>query len=62
MPSDKELQKNIDDKKWFESEKKKQDMCGTYDFCKFCDISLPNPCAHAVDKIMEALDEKPKKK
>lgn len=50
-------QKKIDYAKWFESEKKHKDMCGSYDFCKFCDKTLENPCARAVDAIAKAKNE-----
>ncbi len=43
------LQSNIDDKKWYESENKKKDLCGTYDFCAYCDKSKENPCANACE-------------
>jgi len=45
-----QLQEMIDLKKWFDSEEKSKDMCGTYDFCKYCDKSLPQPCAEAYEK------------
>lgn len=51
------VQKKIDYDKWLESERKKKDMCGSYDFCKYCDKSVQNPCAHAVEKIRLALQE-----
>ena len=53
----KDAQKKIDFDKWIESEKKHQDMCGTYDFCKYCDKSVKNPCANAVEAISKALNE-----
>ena len=50
-------QKKIDYEKWIESEKKHKDMCGSYDFCKYCDKSLENPCARAVDAISKDKNE-----
>jgi len=50
-------QKKIDYEKWLESEKKHKDMCGSYDFCKYCDKSLENPCARAVDAISKDKNE-----
>ncbi len=50
-------QQKIDYDKWLESEKKHKDMCGSYDFCKYCDKTLENPCAKAVEKIEKALKE-----
>lgn len=32
-------------------------MCGSYDFCKYCDKSLENPCARAVDAISKDKNE-----
>ena len=51
------VQKKIDYDKWIESEKLHKDMCGSYDFCKYCDKTLKNPCASAVDAIEIALNE-----
>ena len=45
------IQKQIEYYKWMESEKNKKDTCGTYDFCKYCEKSLKNPCASAVNKL-----------
>lgn len=52
------IQQKIDYNKWLESEKLHKDMCGSYDFCHYCDKSLTNPCAHAVDAIEKALKER----
>ena len=41
-------QKKIDYEKWLESEKKHKDMCGSYDFCKYCDKSLENPMCYVL--------------
>lgn len=38
------LQKDLDFKKWIESEKANRDLCSTYDFCKDCDKNINNPC------------------
>lgn len=43
----KNLQHELDVKKWLESEKAHKDLCSTYDFCKKCDKSKNNPCALA---------------
>ena len=50
-------QKKIDYEKWLESEKKHKDMCGSYDFCKYCDKSWENRCARAVDAISKDKNE-----
>ncbi|MDE7100818.1 MAG: hypothetical protein K2O05_03085 [Anaeroplasmataceae bacterium] len=50
-------QRKIDYDKWLDSERKKKDMCGTYDFCKYCDKTKENPCANAVEAISKALNE-----
>lgn len=54
---DNTIQKKVDFDKWLDSEKKKKDMCGTYDFCKYCKKELTNPCAHAIEAIEIALNE-----
>lgn len=51
------IQQKIDYNKWLESEKLHKNMCGSYDFCHYCDKSLTNPCVHAVDAIEKALKE-----
>jgi hypothetical protein len=43
----KNLQKELDIKKWLESEQAQKDLCSTYSFCSKCDKSLENPCALA---------------
>lgn len=45
-----QLQDMIDFKKWYDSEASGHDTCGSYDFCAFCDKSLPQPCATAYEK------------
>ncbi len=57
MFMDNKVQKKIDYDKWLESEKQKRDMCGSYDFCKYCKKELENPCANAVEAIQHALKE-----
>ena len=42
-----ELQAQLDLKKWLDSEKYQKDMCGMYDYCKYCDINDATPCATA---------------
>lgn len=51
------IQKKIDFDKWLDSEKQHKDMCGSYDFCKYCDIKSENPCATAISKIQVAQNE-----
>lgn len=46
-------QKEIDIKKWLESEEINKDLCGSYPFCKYCDKSLEDPCSHAYKKMLE---------
>ena len=36
------VQKEIDYDKWIESEKLHKDLCGSYDFCKYCNKSFHN--------------------
>jgi hypothetical protein len=40
----------IDDRKWLDGIKFGKDMCGEYDFCKFCDKTIDHPCARAYNK------------
>ena len=53
------LQNEIDIKKWLDSEKAQRDLCGSYLFCKYCDKSLPNPCASAYKSMKNANAAKP---
>ncbi len=48
-----QLQEMIDLKKWYDSEANGRDMCGSYDFCAYCDKSLSLPCATAYEKLSE---------
>ena len=48
-----QLQGMIDLKKWYDSESCGHDTCGTYEFCRYCDKSLPQPCACAYEKAEE---------
>lgn len=45
-------QKELDLKKWYDSEKAGLDTCGTYDYCKDCDKNVENPCATAYAKTV----------
>lgn len=45
------LQAQLDRQKWLDSVSNNRDMCGTYDYCAFCDKSLPLPCATAFEKL-----------
>lgn len=45
--SNKELQKQLEEKKWLDGIKLGKDPCGTYDYCKFCDKTKETPCAKA---------------
>ena len=42
-------QKQLDSKKWVDSEIKGYDTCGEYDYCSHCDKSEKHPCAHAYE-------------
>lgn len=53
----KDLQKELDVKKWLESEQANQDLCSTYDFCSKCDKTKNEPCALAY----KAFNKKPSK-
>jgi len=41
------VQKELDIKKWIESERAKRDLCSTYNYCSKCDKTKENPCAIA---------------
>lgn len=41
------LQKELDIKKWLESEIAKKDLCSSYNYCTKCDKQKENPCALA---------------
>lgn len=45
--TEKDLQNELDIKKWLDSEKENMDLCGTYDFCKGCNKEIEFPCAKA---------------
>ena len=42
-------QKQLDVKKWVDSEIKGYDTCGAYDYCSSCNKSEKHPCAHAYE-------------
>lgn len=52
-----ELQKELDVKKWLESEQAQKDLCSTYDFCEKCNKDNTTPCALAY----KAFNKKPSK-
>lgn len=47
MSIERELQQKMDVEKWLDSETRHFDMCGSYDYCAFCDKSEETPCANA---------------
>lgn len=50
----KKLQDKLDLIKWFDSEDRRRDMCGTYSYCAFCNKYIPNPCAVSITKYMNS--------
>ena len=48
-----EKQNELDLIKWFDSEKKGEDLCGKYEFCSLCDKCKENPCENAYLKSIE---------
>ena len=56
------IQREIDVRKWLESEAAQRDLCGSYLFCKHCDKSLPYPCAQAYKKMQSISSPKKNKK
>ena len=53
-----ELQKQIDFKKYIESEMWGKDLCGSYDFCKCCSKKNKYPCASAYKKLSKKMGVK----
>lgn len=47
-----EKQKELDKIKWEKSVMLGFDACGTFDYCKFCDKGMDNPCEIAHDKLL----------
>lgn len=41
------VQKELDGKKYEESAKAGKDLCGSYDYCKYCSKKNKYPCAAA---------------
>ena len=55
-----ELQAKLDLQKWLDSEKYQKDMCGMYDYCKYCDMADATPCATAsiaLEDATKAIDD-----
>ncbi len=53
----KKLQKQLDDEKWYASEKAGMDLCGRCQFCDYCDKYEEYPCAHSSLRAMAAAEE-----
>lgn len=51
--TNKELQLDLDIKKWIESERAGKDLCGSYSYCEYCDKELKYPCAEAYNLALE---------
>ena len=51
--TNKELQLDLDIKKWIESERAGKDLCGSYAYCEYCDKDLKYPCAEAYNLALE---------
>lgn len=45
-----ETQKRLDEEKWLKSEREGRDVCGEFEYCKFCDKKHAQPCAAALNK------------
>lgn len=43
-------QKRLDEEKWLKSEQEGRDVCGEFEYCKFCDKNHAHPCANALSK------------
>ena len=51
-----ELQSKLDLQKWLDSERNHRDMCGMYDYCKYCDKNDATPCATASIALEDAMN------
>ena len=47
----KAYQDNFDKQKWCDSVFLKEDRCGTYPICDYCDKEEEFPCAHAAERF-----------
>ena len=50
------FQKDFDIRKWIESEQANKDLCGTYEFCAYCNKDLDLPCERAFNLYKEDLE------
>lgn len=55
--SNQELQHKIDVEKWLESETNHFDMCGSYDYCVWCNKDEATPCANAFERMNQKREE-----
>lgn len=46
-------QKRLDEEKWLKSEQAGRDVCGEFEYCKFCDKTQAHPCANALSKSVK---------
>lgn len=53
----KKLQKQLDDEKWYASEKAGMDLCGRCQFCDYCDKYEEYPCAQSSLRALAAAEE-----
>lgn len=56
-----EKQTALDEEKWLKSESLGRDVCGEFEYCKFCDKGMEFPCANAHNLYEADLNEKAKK-
>ncbi len=57
-------QMELDKIKWLKSEEMGKDACGSFDYCKECDMNKENPCDNALklyNKIMKLNAKEPAK-
>ena len=45
-----EEQRRLDEEKWLKSEQEGRDVCGEFEYCKFCDKAHAHPCANALSQ------------
>ncbi len=51
-------QSALDTQKWLKSEELGRDACGEFDYCKYCDKAIDNPCAVALGKMESEINSK----
>ena len=56
------FQNDFEIRKWLESEAANHDLCGTYEFCAYCNKDLDMPCERAFNLYKEDMEEQEEEK